>query len=240
MTARVAEPERRGLYRAGGISAIAIAALYVVITGLYLAAGPIPTGVEAWLTYLASNEAAWWAIIWLSVFTDVLYLPIAVALYVALASANRNAMLAGAGLLVLFVVLDLAVTWPNYAVLNSLGSEFTVATGDAQRAALIASASYPTAILESRLLAAYIILVPGLGVLVIGLVMLGSAFGPVAAYLGVVTGISGIVAVAGPILYAQLATVAILAAVLTLIWFFLVGFRLLRFASTGTPVDGIR
>lgn len=106
-----ADEDRRSLYRACGISAVALAVLYVVIPGLYLAAGLQPSETEAWLTYLADNQAAWWAIVGLSVFTDILYLPIAVALYVALAPVNRNAMLAGAGLLLLFVVLDLAIIW---------------------------------------------------------------------------------------------------------------------------------
>jgi len=230
VTGTGADGDRRGLYRAGGISGIVVALLYVVITGLYLMAGLVPTGVEAWLTYLAGNEAAWWAIVWLSVFTDVLYVPFAVALYAALASVNRNAMLAGAGLLVLFVVLDLAITWPNYAALISLSGEYAVATSDAQREALLAAARYPAAILDLSLLAAYIILVPGLGALIIGLVMLRSSFGRVPGYLGVATGLAAIAAVLGAFVYPQLGTLAILAAVLTLIWFLASGLRLLRLA----------
>jgi Domain of unknown function (DUF4386) len=205
-----------------------LAALYVVITGLYVAAGLVPTDLEARLAYHAANEPAWWAIVWLSVFTDLLYLPVAAALYVALAPVNRNAMLTGAGLLVLFVILDLAITWPNYAALISLSAEYAAATTDAQRATLLAAASYPKAILDSSLLGAYIILVPGLGVLVIGLVLLRSTFGRVVAWLGVVTGVSGVLAVLGAFIYEPLGTVAILTAVLTLLWFLLVGLRLLR------------
>jgi Domain of unknown function (DUF4386) len=223
-----ADLRTRALYRAGAISAIVVAVLYVVITGLYVAAGLAPTDLQARLAYHATNEPAWWAILWLSVFTDLLYMPVAAAIYVALASVNRNAMLAGAGLLVLFVILDLAITWPNYAGLISLSAEYAAATTDAQRATLLATAGYPKAILDSSLLGAYIILVPGLGVLVLGLVMLRSTFGRTAAWLGVVTGVSGIVAVFGRFIYEPLGTVAILTAVLTLLWFLLVGLRLLR------------
>jgi hypothetical protein len=228
MTATDTDPDLRVLYRAGGLSAIVLAVLYVVITGVYVAAGLVPTGVEAWLSYLAGKEVAWWAIVGLSVFTDVLYVPVAVALYAALSSVNRNAMLVGVGFLVLFVILDLAITWPNYAVLITLSGEYRAAASDAQRAALVATASYPAAILESSLLAAYVILVPGLGILVIGLVMLRSVLGRAAAYLGVGTGIMAIVAVLGAFVLEPLGTLAILAAVLTLIWFFVVGLRLLR------------
>jgi hypothetical protein len=228
MTVTEAESDRGALYRASGISAVVLAVLYIVITGLYVTAGQVPSGTQAWLTYLADNEAAWWAIVGLSVFTDLLYLPIALALFAALASINRLAMLAGAGLLVLFVVLDMAITWPNYAALISLSGEYRAATGDAERAALVATASYPTAILDSSLLGTYIILIPGLGALVIGFVMLRSAFGRAAGYLGVVTGLSGIMAVVGAFIYEPLGMLAILTAVLTLIWFFVVGLRLLR------------
>jgi hypothetical protein len=231
MTVGDADSDRRGLYRAGAISAIVLAGLYVVITGLYLAAGLVPTGVEAWLTYLAANEAAWWAIVGLSVFTDLLWVPIAVALYLALASVNRNAVLAGAGLLVLFVILDLAITWPNYAALISMSGEYAAAASDAQRAAIVATARYPAAILDSTLLGTYVILIPGVGALVIGLVMLRSAFGRVAAYLGVAAGLAGIVAVLGPFIYEPLETIAVLTAVLTLIWFFVAALRLLRLAA---------
>jgi hypothetical protein len=231
MAASHEDVDRRSLYRAAAAAAVVVAVLYVVITALYVSAGPVPSEPEALLTYLAGHEPAWWAIVWLSVFTDVLYVPVAAALYVALASLSRNAMLAGAGLLVLFVVLDLAITWPNYAALISLGVDHAAAAGEAQRAGVVASASYPAAILDSSLLAAYIILVPGLGVLAIGLVMLGSSFGRIAAYLGIGTGVAGIAAVVGPVVYDPLGAIAILAAVLTLIWFAVVGYRLLRLAA---------
>ena len=234
MTLGEAHPDRRALFRAAGVCAVVLAVLYVVITALYVTAGLVPADPEARLTYLAANEPAWWAIVWLSVLTDLLYVPVAAALYLALAPVNRNAMQVGAAFLVLFVILDLAITWPNYAVLVSLGGQYAAASADAQRTVLVAMAVYPTAILDSSLLGSYIILVPGLGALVIGFVMLRSTFGRLAGWLGVVTGVAGVVAVLGPLISEPLGTIAILAAVLTLSWFFVVGLGLLRFASRPT------
>ena len=77
---------------------------------------------------------------------------------------------------------------------------------------------------------------PGLGVLVIGLVMLKSTFSRLAGWLGVVTGVAGVAAVLGPLISEPLGTIAILAAVLTLFWFLAVGLRLLRLASRPTTV----
>jgi hypothetical protein len=48
--------------------------------------------------------------------TDLLFVPVLWALYAVLKNVNRTMMLAGTSLVALFIVLDLAITWPNYAV----------------------------------------------------------------------------------------------------------------------------
>ena len=225
----VAEPAERTLFRVGGISAIALGSSYLVITALYVLAGAVPSGGEAWLEYLAGHTAVWWAILGLSVLTDFLFLPVAWSLYVALKSANGNATLVSVSLLVVFAVLDLAVTWPNYASLLSLSGDYAAATTDAQRAASVAATSYPLAVLTSSLFAVYAILVPSLGILVVSLVMLKGVFGKSTAYLGVLTGILGIVSVVGPFFLKALDATVIVTSVLTTLWVLFVGYRMLRF-----------
>jgi hypothetical protein len=217
--------DSRSLYRAGAVSASLLVLGYVVIIALYVPIGAAPAGGEAKLAYLEGKTAAWRAILGLSVITDLLYAPIAVALYAALVAVNRTAMLIGAGLLLLFVALDLAVTWPNYAALIDLSARFA-ASATEQRAVSVAAASYAAAVLESALEAAYSIGVPSLGILVIGLVMRRSAFGPLAAYLGILTGVAGLIAVFGPGLTSALGASAVVAALLTTIWVMVVGYRL--------------
>jgi hypothetical protein len=229
VTVDARDRDSQALYRAGGISAVVLGLSYLLITALYALAGAPPSqGGEAWLKYLDGRALAWWGIAGLSVLTDLLFVPVAVALYVALKSLNRNGMLAGAGLLGPFVLLDLAVTWPNFAALITLSGDYAAATDDAQRAAYAAAASYPSAVVRSSLLAFYAIGVPALGILMIGLVMLKGRFGRGAPYLGVLIGILGIVAVVGPFLWKPLGAVVILTAVLTTVWVLLVGYRLLR------------
>lgn len=212
----------------GGISAIALGLSYLAITALYGLAGAVPSGGGAqWLDYLSGKTATWWGIVGLSVLTDVLFVPVLAALYVALRTVNRNALLAGVGLVGLFVVLDLAVTWPNYAALIALSSDPAAATDEAQRAADVAAAGYPASVLGSTLLGVYAILVPAVGIGMIGVVMLGRTFGRAAAYAGVLVGVLGIVAVVGPILWSPLGAVAIPASVLTTVWVLLVGCQLL-------------
>jgi hypothetical protein len=214
------------LYRVGGLSALLIGAGYVIIIGLYLPVGAPPNGGDAWLRYLDGKTAVWWAILALSVLTDVLFIPVALALYHALKEINRGAMQVAAALVGLFVALDLAVTWPNHAALIALSGQYASATGDAQRAAAVAAATYASTAAASGLEAVYSIATLSVGILMIGFVMRTSVFGKVTAYVGIATGLFGIVAVAGPYLLKSLSLAVIIASVLTTLWVVLVGYRL--------------
>jgi len=229
------DPDTKGLYRAGGISAIVLGLSYLVIIALYVLGGVPPNEPEEWLKHLSGHTTAWWAILGLSVLTDFLFVPVALALYVALKQVNRSAVLAGTSLVLSFVVLDLAVTWPHYSSLITLSGHYAAATNGAQRTAIVAGASYPTAVLTSTLVGVYAILVPSVGILIIGLVMLRGAFSRVTAYSGVVSGVLGIVAVVGPFVVSGLGIAVVVASVLTTAWVFLVGYQLYRLGQTASP-----
>jgi hypothetical protein len=218
-----ADPDGRWLYRAGGISALSLGIGYIVIIALYVRIGAPPSGVEARLAYLAGNTTAWWAILGLSVLTDFLFVPVALSLYVALKDLNRNLMLLATACVALFVVLDLALTWTNYAALITLSGQYAKAASDAQRAVSITAAGYPSAVLESSLLFVYNTLVLAVGILMTGFVMLNGVFRKSIAYLGLATGILGVVSVVGPFFVSALKTTIILTSVLTTVWVLLVG-----------------
>ena len=222
------DPDGKGLFRVGGISALAVALGYIIIIPLYMMAGVPPSGGEARLTYLYENTAAWWAIIGLSVLTDLLYIPVALALYLALKGINRSAMLLAAAFLGLFAALELAITWPNYAALISLSSRYIAATTDAQRTIFIAGADYVSALLESPLVAIYTILIPGIGIFVAGLVMLEGIFSKSTAYLGLSTGIFAFIATVGPFFVNTFDVTIIIVSILTTLWFLFAGYRLYR------------
>jgi hypothetical protein len=221
------DPHWRSLYRLGGMCAFALGVGYLVTFPLYAQVGAPPNGGEAWLEYLEGKTTVWGAILGLSVLTDFLFVPVALALYHSLKDVNRSAMLLGAACVGLFSVLDLAVTWPNYASLITLGEKYAAATSDAQRAAYVAAATYADAVLPYSL-AVYSILVLSVGILVIGLVMPKSSFGKTTAYVGVATGGLGIISVVGPFLVSALGAAIILTSVLTTAWVLLVGYRLYR------------
>lgn len=224
----VVDPNAKWWFRAGGISAIVLGISYIIITAVYALGGALPKGAEESLKYLAGHTTAWWVILGLSVLTDFLFVLVALSLYIALKEVDRNAMLVGSGLLILFAILDLAVTWPNYSSLITLSGNYAAATSDAQRAIFVGAASYASAVLTSSLFAVYAILVPSLGVLIIGLVMLKSTFGKVTAYSGLSSGILGVVAVVGPFVISVLGIFAVFSSVLTTVWVLLSGYTLCR------------
>ena len=229
MTVSAVDPDVKWLYRMGGISAIAFGIAYVVIIALYVPMGARPSGAEAWLTYIARNTTAWRAILGLSVITDFLLVPIALSLYVTLKGINKHAMLLAAAFIGLFVVLDLALTWTNYASLIALSGSYAAAANDVQRTAIVAAANYPSLVVVSNLLFVYNSLTLAVGILMTGIVMLKGIFSHSTAYLGLATGALGIVSVASSPFAGSVSSVSIiLASALTTVWFLFVGYRLFR------------
>jgi len=136
-------------------------------------------------------------------------------------------MLVATAFVGLFVVLDLAVTWTNYASLLTLSRFHAATTNDVQRAAYVAAANYASAVLASRTEVFYSIVDLSLAILLIGFVMLKGKgiFSKTTAYLGVAAGIFGIAATTG--FFVSI----IINAVLTTLWVLFVGYRLFRLAQ---------
>jgi len=224
------DPDGKWLYRVGGISALVIGIAYIIIIPLFAHVGGAPSsGGEAWLKYLEGKTTVWWAILGLSVFTDFLFVPVALSLYLALERVNRNAMLVATAFVGLFVVLDMAVTWTNYASLLTLSGLHTAATTDVQRASYVAAADYASAVLASHTEVFYSIVDLSLATLIIGFVMLRGKgiFNKTTAYLGVGAGIFGIISIAG------FFVIIIINALLTTVWVLFVGYRLFRLGRPG-------
>jgi hypothetical protein len=208
----------------GGIAAIVLAIGYIVIIPLFAHVGAPPIGGQAFFKYLPGKTAIWWVILWISVFTDLLYIPVAQALYLALKAVNRNAMILAAVFMGMFVVLDLAITWAHYASILSLYHSYAAVGDDAHRATYLAAAESAAAVLATRMEIVYAIVTPSTGVLIAGIVMLKSPFNRTTACLGVVTGVLGILSLTGydPVIIGN--------ALFATVWFFFAGFRLIRLA----------
>jgi hypothetical protein len=221
------------ILRTGGVAALLLAAGYVAMMPVFAAVGAPPSGTEARLAYHATTANAWWSIIALSVATDLLFLPVAVALHTALRRTNEPAMLLATAFTFLFVTLDLAVMWPAHASLIALGEQYATATTEL-RVLLEAAAGVPAGLLDSPLPSIGSILTLSVGILVTGLVMWrGSAgrgtalAGRATALAGVATGVIGVASVPASVVTGTVSPLAIIASLLTIAWLFLVGRELL-------------
>jgi hypothetical protein len=228
MLANTPDPDGLWLYRIGGISSFVLVAGYLLTFPVYAWVGdPPPSGVEAQLTYFAEHATGWWTILSLMVFTDILYIPVFLSLYQALKEINRNTMLLVAAFIGLFVILDLSLTWTSYSALITSGVNYAAATTDAQRTAFVSAASYPSVMLDSPMLGTCAILVPSLGFLLAGLVMLRGIFNKATAYLALAVGITGIVFM-GSYIVDALGIFRIVNALLVTFWYLFVGLRLFK------------
>lgn len=230
--------EEQRCCRWGGIAALLVAIVYMAIIPIFAKVGAPPTTGDAWFRYLPGKTAMWWVILWLSVITDLLYLPVAWTLWIALRKVERNLMLGAIVCLHLFVVLDLAVTWMHHASLLALFQNYSNAADEAHRAAYLAAAEYASSIYATPLLGFYIIVIPSVGVLLASVAMIKAGFGKATAWVGVITGVFGLLSMTGffPLVMAN--------ALGTTLWFLLVGILLLRsgraVAAMSTPFINTR
>jgi hypothetical protein len=221
-----AGPDKKQFYRVGGIAALALGVGYIIIFPLYAKVGAPPIGGEAWFRYLPGRTTVWWTILGLSVSTDFLFVPVALALYHALKTINRTAMQIATAFVGLFVALDLAVTWSHYASILILFSKYCAATDDVRRASYLAAANYGSAVLTSPLEVVYAIVTLSSGILIIGFVMVRGVFDKTTAYLALATGVLGVASLTG------LSFVIIGNALFATAWLFGVGYRLCRLAQS--------
>src|SRR3972149_1448142 len=159
------DPEGKWIYRVGGLSGIVLGMGYLLTFPVVIvyAGGFPPPGAEATLVFFAEHASDWWAATALMVFTDLLYVPVFLALYQALKGINKYMMLLAFVCEGLFVALDLAITWTAYSSLTALGGVYAAATSDAQRASIVAAAGYPSAITDSAFVGIAIVFIPAVG-----------------------------------------------------------------------------
>lgn len=215
----------RGLYRAGGVSALLAGVLYIVALVLDFSVPPSPTsGGDAILQYIASHRTLYIIeqALWLG--PSILLMVTFLALPLALKHLNKSYVAIGALLGIASWALSLA--WPTTGggahVLVYLSDQYSVATSAAQRAAFAAAAE--GFIAQNTIPTAIGILQP-VGILILSLVMLKGVFHKSVASMGIVTGILGIPSEAlRPILGVSYAVYGIL----LILWFLVIGWNLYR------------
>lgn len=218
----------RGLYQAGGVSAVLFVVLVLAAIAIVVVAPP-PLSADGATTlhYIASHKVLYTIeqVLWLapSVFAAVVFL----ALFPALKHLNKS--YAALGVLAGFVswVLGLAIptTGGGAPVLVYLSDQYMTATIAAQHTAFSTAAE--VFIAQNNITGASGILAP-VGILIISLVMLKGVFPRGVAYLGIVTGALGIVSEAlRPIIGPGYLVYGLLLPA----WFLVVGWELYRLAK---------
>jgi hypothetical protein len=219
------DPSWRGLYRAGGVSAVLFVVLVLVALVLVVVAPP-PLNADGATTlqYVASHKVLYLIeqVLWLapSVFALVVFL----ALFQALKHLNKSyaALGALAGIVSWALTLALPITGGGAPILVYLSDQYMAATTAAQHTAFATAAE--VFIAENNITGAVGILTP-VGILILSLVMFKGVFPKSVAYLGIVTGALGIVSEAfRPILGVGY----IVYGLLLPIWFLAVGWKLHR------------
>jgi len=223
------DPAQTLAIRLGAIAAILLGLGYLLIIPVYASVGAPPHDGEAWLRYLPGKTQQWWMILWLSIVTDLLFLPVAMALYCVLGRFNRPVMVLSSALMGLFVMLDLAITWTHYATILELYRRYALAPDPAHQAAFVTGADCASAVLNTPLEIVYSIVTLSLGILLAGWVMLRARLAPVSSWLALITGVLGLLALTG---YAPYIVGNALAATL---WLFFVGVWMWRLSRASNP-----
>jgi hypothetical protein len=235
LTISTLSSDTRTLYRLGGVSAFIFGIGYLVIISLYVPLERLQPGsdIELRLINLAENVTVWWGILGVSVLTDILYIPIAIALYFVLRDINRGMMVIAIACIGLFVILELSITWMNYAALLNLGSNYLATTDAVKREAIVTSANYPFAVLDAHhLLGIYTILMNAIGVFITGLVMLKGIFSRLTAWLALVSSTLTVIAIVGTPIIGSLWITMIVGSLLIGVWVILVGYKLLKLGKS--------
>src|SRR5919199_2666514 len=215
------------LYRAGGLSGLLAGAIYIVAAILIFTTPPPPTlGGGATLEYIAAHRSLYILkqILWLG--PSVLAMVVFLALYPALKHANKSYAALGAVLGVSNWALSLA--WPTTGegapALVALSDQYAAATTDAARTAFATAAEV---LIATEAIPAAIGVLQTIGILVLSLVMVRSAFPKSVAYLGVATGALGIVSEA---LLPLLGSAYAIYGMLVMVWFLVIGWQLYHLA----------
>jgi hypothetical protein len=228
----------RGFYKLGGVAALVIAALLIGEIVVYAVLPRASTALEHFTIFRDNWLAGLLTFDLLGMIAYLLFVPLAIALYVALRRTGDAVMAIGT---VLFFIGIAAFFATNTAFsILSLSQQYAAATTDAERAVFLAAGqTMLTLFNENAFLVSYVI-VSAAWVMISSVMLKSSIFNRITAYAGILAGAAGIVAV---VLEHASATQAVLifsisfyfaAIVFLFVWVVLAGLRLYHLGSNCT------
>jgi hypothetical protein len=236
--AETVDPKYKGLYKLGGVAALVVAFL-TVIEVIFFSFYPQPNTVIGWFDLFQDSTVIGFLDFWgLEVPMYVMFAIVFLSLYIILRKSNTTGM----AIALIFALLGIAIFFAtnNPFSMLSLASKYEAATTDVQRATLLAAGEAILAITNQRAIGGFnigLFLVSVAG-LIVSSVMLGTvSFRRSTAYIGILAfGLS----LADYLRQAFTSSVIIAlililpGALLLVVWFFLVGWRLLQL---GRPLE---
>jgi len=222
----IAAPDQswRGLYRVGAVSAVLYVVLIILpLVLMFTTPQPPLAGGAATLQYIASHKLVYLIELVSFVGLSLPALVVFLALYMALKHLNKSYAALGAIIGMASEVIALALGYSPQSLntgLLYLSDQYMAATTAAQHTALATAAESLIAMTNAVASAG---ILTALGILILSLVMLKGVFHKGVAYLGIVTGVLGIVSEAlrpiiGPGFFVY--------GLLLPIWFIVVGWKL--------------
>jgi hypothetical protein len=183
------DPTWKGVYRAGGVCLFLCGIIFLLVAVFSMIIGSAPSSGQEYLLALSSNVSVAKLNFGLYALSDVLFIPVALALYLSLKQVNKNAMLIAAGLMVMYSIFDLAVTELNSLDAVLLSQQYVHAATEAQQAAYLAAAYFALSTIPIATFFTY--LVSSVGLVIASVVSLRGVFNKITALLGLTAGIEG-------------------------------------------------
>jgi hypothetical protein len=219
------DPSWKGLYMTGGVSAFIYGILLFVGLTLLFILGQPPAGGQEFLNYYAAGREPLGRLAFgLFGISDLMTVPVMLAVYAALRGVNRSAMLVASAFFGLFIVLDLGVNVLNNLSLITLAEHYAAVTSPVQQASYVATADYILATLNVAG-PIYGFVFPSIWGLVVSLIMLKGIFSRRTAYVGLAASILGIIG-GTSVIIPSAGAMQIFSLILFGIWFPLLGSKL--------------
>ncbi len=232
--AETAETAWRPLYRIGGAAALTAVLLYVIQIIVFVVSPPPATAVGYFTLFHKNALLGLLDLDLLSIADYALFVPLFLALYVALRRVSPSFMAIAAALGLVGIATYFA---SNTAFeMLSLSSRYAAASSDAQRALFVAAGQAMLAIYQGTAFdASYVLL--AVAPLIISVVMLRSnSFGRVTAYVGIVANVLAL-GLFLPVIGVFLSLVSVVG---LLIWYILLARRLFLLAQGVSKQEATR
>ena len=220
----------RQLFIIAGYSGILIAIGYIFLPIAFAVSGfPLPTEASKWITYLTGKTNIWWCIIWISIITNILYLPFAHGLYELFKKSHKIHIMIAELLFALFVFLELSITWTHYPTIIELFQKYNLASSEAQRLMILSAMEFASASFQTPITAFYTIVIPSLATILASFVMFKSKnFGKTIPFIGFISGTCNVISIWGGYFVESLEKLIIPGSFFVLFWFMGIGIKFIK------------